>query len=76
MAYALYRSLQIAIIMNAVLSLQFATIINALHSMQVCFAAAPVVEETSTSGRRDKKTGYAAGEWDIAKMAPKLKGQA
>ena len=28
------------------------------------------------SGKRDRKTGYAPGEWDITKMAPKLKGQA
>lgn len=37
-------------------------------------AAAPA--EASTSGKRDKKTGFVPGEWDIAKMAPKLKGQA
>lgn len=43
---------------------------------QSAFAIVAATEEPSSSGRRDKKTGYAAGEWDIAKMAPKLKGQA
>jgi len=28
------------------------------------------------SGKRDRKTGYAPGKWDITKMAPGLKGQA
>lgn len=38
-------------------------------------AAAKASSEDAT-GKRDRKTGYAPGEWDITKMAPKLKGQA
>ena len=46
------------------------------YNRPILLAAVAAPVEASTSGRRDKKSGYAAGEWDIAKMAPKLKGQA
>lgn len=38
--------------------------------------AAKAQSEQADLGKRDRKTGYAPGEWDITKMAPKLKGQA
>ncbi len=42
--------------------------------LAVCIAAKASSEDAT--GKRDRKTGYAPGEWDITKMAPKLKGQA
>ena len=41
-----------------------------------CMIAAKAQSEQADLGKRDRKTGYAPGEWDITKMAPKLKGQA
>ena len=42
--------------------------------LAACIAAKASSEDAT--GKRDRKTGYAPGEWDITKMAPKLKGQA
>lgn len=39
-------------------------------------AAAKASSEDAGGAKRDRKTGYAPGEWDITRMAPKLKGQA
>ena len=51
---------------------------EALHKAESAslYAAAAAPAEASTSGKQGRKTGFAPGEWDIAKMAPKLKGQA
>lgn len=49
---------------------------SAYHGRLVQSAKASNQDGNAQHVKRDKKTGYAPGEWDITKMAPKLKGQA
>ena len=49
-------------------------ICNVANMADCC--AAKASSEDAGGAKRDRKTGYAPGEWDITRMAPKLKGQA